>query len=101
MRRAGRMDVPDNTAARVRDVLLTLVSQRLLLKREDLRMECRFVEDLGADSLDLVDMLSTLEGQLGISIAEQEIVHMPTLGDAVQYLTRRISQATPAAPCED
>jgi acyl carrier protein len=84
------------TAPHVRQVLLTLVSKRFLLELEDLQMESRFVEDLGADSLDLVDIVASLEDQLRIKISEQEIIHMPTLGDAVRYLSERLAQSTPA-----
>jgi acyl carrier protein len=77
----------------VQQVLLAIVSKRLVVKHENLRMDSRFIEDLGADSLDLVDIVGNLEERLALRIDEQEIIHMSTLGDAVRYLADRIERA--------
>ena len=52
----------------------------------DLRPETRLREDLGADSLDLVELLFEIEQELDVSIPEAEAADFRTIGDAVRHL---------------
>ena len=53
---------------------------------EDVTMEATLAEDLGADSLDAVELNIALEEQLGLSIADEDRPNMKTVGDIVRYL---------------
>lgn len=46
-------------------------------------------EDLGADSLDLVEIVMDIENQFGISIPDEDIVKLKTIGDAIKYIEAR------------
>ena len=54
---------------------------------EDVTMEATLAEDLGADSLDAVELNIALEEQLGLSIADEDRPNMKTVGDIFNYLT--------------
>jgi acyl carrier protein len=53
---------------------------------ESVTMEARISEDLGADSLDAVELNLALEEALGAGVADDELVNMKTVGDIVKYL---------------
>ena len=48
------------------------------------------VEDFGADSLDVVDMITTLSDEFGVDIPDEEIENFHTVGDVVQYVADRM-----------
>jgi acyl carrier protein len=52
-------------------------------------MEARFQEDLEADSLDLVELIMTLEEKYGIKISDEEAAGIKTVGDAVDFVAAR------------
>lgn len=59
-----------------------------LLKTDenDITMESSFVDDLGADSLDLVELIMGLETEFDIEIPDEEAEKIQTVGDAVNYI---------------
>lgn len=67
---------------KVRDIVVDTLS----CEQEAVTMEARLLEDLGADSLDAVELNMALEEALGIAIPDAELVNMKTLGDIVRYL---------------
>jgi acyl carrier protein len=54
-------------------------------------MEARFQEDLETDSLDLVELVMTLEEQFNIKISDDEAAAIKTVGDAVSFVQTRIA----------
>ena len=48
------------------------------------------VEDFGADSLDVIDMITTLSDEFGVDIPDEEIGKFHTVGDVVQYVEGRV-----------
>lgn len=67
---------------KVRDIIVDTLSCEL----EDVTMEADLTEDLGADSLDAVELNIALEEQLGLSIADEDRPNLKTVGDIVRYL---------------
>lgn len=63
-----------------------LIAEQKHLDLEIVTEDKRIVEDLGADSLDVVDMLMTLEDTFGISIPDEEAVNLKTVGDIAKYI---------------
>ena len=74
---------------KVRDIIVDTLSCEL----EDVTMEADLTEDLGADSLDAVELNIALEEQLGLSIADDDRPNMKTVGDIVRYLEALESKA--------
>lgn len=56
---------------------------------EQVKLESAFVEDLGADSLDTVEMVMAAEEKFGIEISDEDAEKLRTVGDAVEYLKAR------------
>lgn len=58
------------------------------VKPEDITPEARFIEDLHFNSYDFMSLLGELEEKLGVTVDEQEIMELHTVGDAVKYLEK-------------
>ncbi len=69
---------------KVRDML----AKQLNIKPEVVKPESDIVKDLGADSLDVVELLISLEDNYGVSIPEDDIVNVKTVQDIVSMLER-------------
>jgi acyl carrier protein len=66
--------------------LKTLVAERLAVDEAQVVREASFVEDLNADSLDLVELIMSLEEEFDIEIPDEEAEKIQTVGDAIDYL---------------
>lgn len=64
----------------------SLLAEQLDVDENDITMDSAIMEDLGADSLDVVEMLMALEEEFEISIPDDEAVNLKTIGDVVQYI---------------
>lgn len=71
-----------NTFERVAQV----VSNRLGLDVEEVKLESSFRDDLGADSLDVVELVMELEDEFDIEIGDDEAEKLQTVGDVVKYV---------------
>ena len=69
---------------KVRDML----AEALNISAEKITMDSNVIEDLGADSLDMVELLSRLEDEEGITIPEEDLVGLTTVGDIVRELEK-------------
>lgn len=66
--------------------LRKVISEQLGVDESQVTPEASFEEDLNADSLDLVELIMTLEEQFGIAIPEQDAEKLRTVGDAMEYI---------------
>ena len=64
-----------------------VIVEQLNVDAADVTAESAFVDDLGADSLDIVELVMALEEEFGISIPDEEAENIRTVGDAVTYIT--------------
>jgi acyl carrier protein len=71
--------------AKVREI----ICEHLSVSPEDVVPEASFVDDLGADSLDLVEMIMAMEEAFGISIADEDAEKIKTVKDAIEYINSR------------
>ncbi|NIR42973.1 MAG: acyl carrier protein [Gemmatimonadetes bacterium] len=71
--------------SRVRDIIVT----ELGVEPSKVTPEASFVEDLGADSLDTVELVMAFEEEFGIEIPDEDAEKMETVGDAIKYLTEK------------
>ena len=67
---------------KVRDIIVDTLSCSI----DDVNLEASLADDLGADSLDAVELNMALEDKLGVSIPDEELAGMKTVGDIVAYL---------------
>jgi acyl carrier protein len=63
-----------------------LIADRLKLDIEQVQSSSKFIEDLGADSLDIVEMIMQMEEEFGITIPDEDAEKIKTVGDAITYL---------------
>ncbi len=68
------------------DKVKLVVIDRLSADEQDVTEDASFVDDLGADSLDIVELVMALEEEFGISIPDEEAENIKTVGDAVAYI---------------
>jgi acyl carrier protein len=75
-----------NLEARVKDI----IAEELGVEREKLTKEASFMEDLGADSLDTVELVMAFEKEFDLDIPDEEAEKLRTVGDALNYLHQRM-----------
>lgn len=63
-----------------------VISEQLGIDAEEITMESSFVDDLGADSLDVVELIMALETEFDIEIPDEEAERISTVGDIVEYI---------------
>ena len=66
--------------------LSELISEQFGVEPDTITMETTFEDDLGADSLDVVDMLMSLEDEFDVEIPDEEIERIRTEGELVTYI---------------
>jgi len=68
------------------DKVKEIVARELEVDVKQLAPEAKFIEDLGADSLDIVELVMALEEEFGIDIPDEDADKLRTVGDAMNYL---------------
>ena len=65
-----------------------MLSEKFGIDEAQITADTRIIEDLGADSLDLVDMLTIIEDDFNIVIPDEAAMNMRTVGDVVDYMQK-------------
>ncbi len=68
------------------DEVKEVVAEQLNVNADEVKEESKFVEDLGADSLDVVELIMELEEKFDIEIPDSEAENIATVGDAIKYI---------------
>ena len=66
--------------------LKKIIAEQLSVAEEDITPEAHFIEDLNADSLDLVELIMSLEEEFGVKISDEDAEKIRTVRDALDYL---------------
>ncbi len=64
----------------------SIIADQLGVGEDEIKMEKSFIEDLGADSLDIVELVMTMEEEFEIEIPDEEAENIKTVGDAINYI---------------
>ncbi|MGI6280467.1 MAG: acyl carrier protein [Acutalibacteraceae bacterium] len=66
--------------------IVSILADQLDVDENDLTMETNIVKDLDADSLDVVELLMTIEDEFDVEIPDEEIENIKTIGDLTEYI---------------
>ncbi len=64
----------------------TIVAEKLGVDRAEVTPDAVFIDDLGADSLDLVELIMAMEEEFGFEIADEEAEKLRTVGDVINFI---------------
>ena len=70
------------------DKIAKLLAEQLGIPQSKITLESKIVEDLGADSLDVVELLMTLEDETGKTIPDEEVTKIKTVGEIVELIEK-------------
>ncbi|SHH25560.1 acyl carrier protein [Anaerosphaera aminiphila DSM 21120] len=70
----------------MRDKILELIATQFNKEVKELDDDMSFIDDLNADSIDIVEFVMTIEDELGIEINDDDIEKMSTIGDVIEYI---------------
>jgi acyl carrier protein len=77
-----------STEQRVKEIIV----EQLGVNESEVKPEAKFVDDLGADSLDLVELVMALEEEYNMEISDEDAEKILTVGDAINYIKSHVSQ---------
>lgn len=69
-----------------------IIAEQLSLNEEEINMDSSFLDDLGADSLDVVEIIMALEEEFDIEISDEDAEKATTVGDVVNYIKKRVEE---------
>jgi acyl carrier protein len=70
--------------------VIDITVEQLKVSPEEVTLEASFIEDLGADSLDLVELIMAMEEEFGLEISDEDAEKIQTVQDAVNYITEHM-----------
>ena len=71
------------------DKVKQIIADQLGVKKEEVTDNAKFVDDLGADSLDTVELVMALEEEFGVEIPDEDAEKLTTVGDALRYIEEK------------
>ena len=74
------------TSKEIFEQIRELIAEQLGLEEETITMDSDFIDDLNADSLDIVDLIITLESEFDLSIPDEAAQRLKNVGDAVDFI---------------
>jgi len=73
----------------MKDQLFTLIADELSVDKEQITLEANLQDDLGADSLDAIQLIMSIENEFDITIPESEIDSLKTVADVMKYIENK------------
>ena len=73
----------NNLEARVKSI----IAEQLGIDEKEIRLDSKFIDDLGADSLDIVELVMAMEEEFQMEIPDEEAENIRTVQDALNYIT--------------
>ena len=70
--------------------VIKIIVEQLQCKEEQVKPEAKFIEDLGADSLDIVELVMALENAFNTQIPDDDAEGLTTVGDAIKYVEEKL-----------
>jgi acyl carrier protein len=73
----------------VAEKVKSIIAEQLGVKIEEVKPEASFIDDLGADSLDTVELIMALEEEFNVEIPDEDAEKMTKVGDAIKYVEEK------------
>jgi acyl carrier protein len=83
-----RFDFKEPTMAEIKKKVIAIIAEQLAKPEDSIQESSHFVDDLGADSLDTVEIIMAIEEAFGLEIPESEQEKIRTVGDAISYIEK-------------
>lgn len=80
------MDNKEMSKEQIAETVIAIIEERLGVSASDITLEKNIINDLGADSLDSVELIMSIEQKFDISIPEEAAENIKTVGDIVEYV---------------
>lgn len=74
------------------DKVINIVSEQLSVSKDEVTLTSNFIDDLKADSLDLVELVMEFEDEFGITVPDDDYEKIRTVGDAIEYIKEKASE---------
>ena len=74
----------------VAEKVKSIIAEQLGVKIEEVKPEASFIDDLGADSLDTVELIMALEEEFNVEIPDEDAEKMTKVGDAIKYIQEHV-----------
>ena len=72
----------------IKQKVVSLIAEQLGKSENEVTLDSQFIEDLGADSLDLVELIMSMEDEIGVEIADEDAEKILKVSDAVDYVVK-------------
>ena len=76
--------------ATIEEKVINIISNKLGLPKDEVTPAASFTMDLGADSLDTVELIMDFEKEFGLKISDEDAMGIKTVGDAIDYIAARV-----------
>src|ERR1700745_246529 len=87
------------SATNIEAKVKSIIADELGVGEDEIKAESSFIEDLGADSLDIVELVMAMEEEFEVEIPDEEAENIKTVGDAINYINthKKLAPPCPAA----
>ena len=79
------------TAEEIFKTMQDLIAEQFAIDAEEITLDSSFVDDLGADSVDLVELVMAMEEEFDVGEIDEDLAGLKTVRDCVQYLNHKIN----------
>jgi len=79
------------SAAEIKDQVYDIIVSKMGVGKEQIKDDSKFTDDLGADSLDTVELIMEFENKFGIQIPDEDAEKISTVQDAISYISEKKS----------
>lgn len=77
-------------ATEIKERVVAIIADKLVVEQNDVTKDANFQKDLGADSIDLVELIMELEREFDLSIPDEKAEEIKTVGDAISFLSENL-----------
>ncbi|HEW91449.1 MAG TPA: acyl carrier protein [Thermotogaceae bacterium] len=82
------------TKQEIFQITKNIIVDKLNVEEEDIKLSSSFIDDLGADSLDIVDLVMAFEDEFGVKVEDEDVEKLQTVKDVVEYISKRLNNSS-------